>query len=218
MKKQRYIMAGLILVGAAAAGVIFNGLRPPKTATSHAEAPLPVEDPKKHADQILTEGLRILRTFDDPEWPQKPTLVDSVNDVPMPRDLKGRLLTLRAFRSGLLVLCAEGDLIENDQVDYYCISDRGEFFGFARGDIDDPEPPTLAMYDQIQRGMTYDKVVQITGDSGTQTSANDMPGATTTSYSWGQPPKVGKRGIETEQLVVVFQNNKVYGKSQLGLK
>lgn len=70
---------------------------------------------------------------------------------------------------------------------------------------------TLAKYEQIEVGMTYEEVVKIMGTEGTQSTYVAVEGYETAGYIWEDKELFG-------YLIVIFDNGKVSGKSQAGLK
>lgn len=75
------------------------------------------------------------------------------------------------------------------------------------------EPPavTLAEFNQIQNGMTYQEVVRIVGAEGTLQSENTI-GGHNAMYAW-QNASAFDGGMNA-----MFQNEKLIQKSQFGLK
>lgn len=67
----------------------------------------------------------------------------------------------------------------------------------------------LEMFSKIVTGMPFDRVVAIAGP-GQEVSRFSLPGIETTSYSWTNSDGSG--------MSVIFQNGKVAGKSQFGLR
>lgn len=75
------------------------------------------------------------------------------------------------------------------------------------------EPPiTLAKFNQLQNGITYEQAVQILGAQGTLISENMLAGYHTAMYSWENP------GVFQGNMNAMFQNNTLMSKSQIGLK
>lgn len=72
---------------------------------------------------------------------------------------------------------------------------------------------TLAEYSAIQAGMSYQQVQQIVGSPGTILSESGVGQYYTFMVMWyGDPDDVGSNAN------VMFQNNKVIGKAQYGLR
>ena len=70
---------------------------------------------------------------------------------------------------------------------------------------------SLAKYEKLQKGMTYEQVVNILGSNGNLVSSVDVAGVSTRGYGW-----YGEYGIPT--IGVVFQNGVVYTMFQVGLQ
>lgn len=75
---------------------------------------------------------------------------------------------------------------------------------------DTGEYATIDKFNQIENGMTYDKVVEIMGTEGEAISSMELMGIDTAIYQWS-----GKDGISNA--TVTFENSVVSGKIQLGL-
>lgn len=74
---------------------------------------------------------------------------------------------------------------------------------------------TLEEFNQIQTGMTYEKVVEIIGAEGTVLSETDVTGDAqykTTMYSWEGKGNLGANAN------ITFQAGKVVSKAQFGLE
>jgi hypothetical protein len=71
---------------------------------------------------------------------------------------------------------------------------------------------TMASYQQLTDGMTYEEAVQVLGAQGREMSRTDLAGISTVMYSWE-----GAGGIGAN-MTVMFQNNKLVSKSQFGLR
>ncbi len=69
---------------------------------------------------------------------------------------------------------------------------------------------TLAKYNQVQNGMTYDEVVKIVGSEGTQTSSSNSGQNKMASYKW--------EGEKFARIFATFRNEKLSSKSQSNLK
>ncbi|MET3194685.1 DUF3862 domain-containing protein [Gottfriedia sp. OAE603] len=72
---------------------------------------------------------------------------------------------------------------------------------------------TLAEFNKIKTGMTYQQVVQIIGENGTLDASSSGYGTTIKVYSWSQ-----KNSTYGGSASILFENNKVQSKSQAGLK
>lgn len=70
---------------------------------------------------------------------------------------------------------------------------------------------TLAEFNEIKNGMTYEQVKDIVGCDGTVNSDTEVMGSKMTIYSW-----YGKDGISNAN--VNIQNGKLINKTQIGLK
>lgn len=77
-----------------------------------------------------------------------------------------------------------------------------------------PPPPqiTLAKFNSIRTGMTYQQVVQILGKDGTLMSENQIMDIHTAMYSWENP------GVLEGNMNAMFQNNSLISKAQFMLK
>lgn len=71
---------------------------------------------------------------------------------------------------------------------------------------------TLANFQKLETGMTYEQVVEILGDPGEELSRSDIAGYTTVMYSWN-----GEGGFGAN-MNAMFQNGKMVSKAQLGLR
>lgn len=74
------------------------------------------------------------------------------------------------------------------------------------------EPPvvTLAEYEQVREGMTYEQVRDIIGASGQELSRSDIAGYTTVMYSWSNS--------NGSNMNAMFQNGRLVNKAQFGLR
>jgi hypothetical protein len=70
---------------------------------------------------------------------------------------------------------------------------------------------SLDEFNRVTTGMTYDQVVEVVGGPGEQQSHFESGGFSSESYKWS-----GQDGISTA--MVQFQNGKVSGKFQFGLR
>ena len=68
---------------------------------------------------------------------------------------------------------------------------------------------TLAQYEAIQNGMTYEQVAQIIGSAGEEMSRAEMAGFESASYSWQNP--------DGSNVMAVFSNGALQTKAQFGL-
>lgn len=71
---------------------------------------------------------------------------------------------------------------------------------------------SMEEYNKIQTGMTYKKVVEITGGEGTELSSNEIGGYKTIIYKWDGEGSIGANAN------IIFQNDAVMSKAQYGLK
>ncbi|MBS4869348.1 MAG: DUF3862 domain-containing protein [Eubacterium sp.] len=76
----------------------------------------------------------------------------------------------------------------------------------------DSEYITLAEFNQIEAGMTYDEVCNIIGSKGTESATSSVAGYNTSIVTWYG------NGLAGSNANVTFQNGKVLGKAQVGLK
>lgn len=83
---------------------------------------------------------------------------------------------------------------------------------FAPSSIRGSEPPivTLAEYEQIREGMTYEQVKTIIGTPGQELSRSDLAGYTTVMYSWSN--------TNGSNMNAMFQNGRLVNKAQFGLR
>ena len=72
-------------------------------------------------------------------------------------------------------------------------------------------PITLEQYEQIEEGMTYDKVVEIIGGEGEAISESNTEDSITVVYIWK-----GSDGVSNATLT--FYNNALFSKAQTGLQ
>lgn len=77
---------------------------------------------------------------------------------------------------------------------------------------DESEYISLAEFNQIQTGMSYEDVCAIIGSSGTQSSVVEGFGTKVEIYTWYG------NGLAGSNANVTFENGKVSGKAQAGLK
>lgn len=75
---------------------------------------------------------------------------------------------------------------------------------------DSPPVVTLAEYERIREGMSYDEVTAVIGASGTELSRSDLAGYTTVMYSWSNPGG--------SNMNAMFQNGRLVNKAQFGLR
>jgi len=216
---MRWYMQAFVAGTAIVFGCSEKAAAPASPALGEAKAPVAaqIETPEDVTKSALAEGRRLVQGLDLNSMPRRLTAIKNVDGVPVPLDSKGRHLLVKVFQGGMYVVCADGDIFGDGSI-YFCIGPDEKFVGFGKELLEASEPPTLAMFNAIRNGMSYDEVVKIVGDPGTVTSSTEMAGSTIETYSWGSPPKVGARGLEAAQLVIVFENRRVYSKSQMGLK
>lgn len=69
---------------------------------------------------------------------------------------------------------------------------------------------TLAKYNQIQNGMSYEEAVKIIGSEGTQTSSSNFGQIKVASYKW--------EGDKYAKIFATFRDNKLASKSQSNVK
>ncbi|MBT9547981.1 MAG: DUF3862 domain-containing protein [Candidatus Sericytochromatia bacterium] len=80
-----------------------------------------------------------------------------------------------------------------------------------------PKPPkpksqvTMANYNRLKTGMSYEQVVAILGKAGTELSSNDIAGYQTVMYQW-------EGDSFASNMNAMFQNGKLMQKAQFGLK
>lgn len=70
----------------------------------------------------------------------------------------------------------------------------------------------MTSYNRIKIGMSYDEVVSILGEQGTEMSSNDIGGYKNVMYMW----KVS--GFSVGNMNAMFQNGSLIQKAQFGLK
>jgi hypothetical protein len=68
----------------------------------------------------------------------------------------------------------------------------------------------MAKYDQIKNGMKKDEVERILGSKGTELSSSGSGEYSFSMYQW--------KGEDYSSITIMFQKDKVYSKSQYGLK
>lgn len=71
---------------------------------------------------------------------------------------------------------------------------------------------TLAEFNKIETGMTYEEVTEIVGSEGAVTSKSSIAGYETMIVTWYANPNIGTNAN------VTFQNGKVIAKAQVGLQ
>lgn len=69
---------------------------------------------------------------------------------------------------------------------------------------------TLAEYNAVQTGSSYEQVRAIVGFEGEEQSRSEVLGTVTVMYAWKNP--------NFTNMTAMFQNGKLTGKGQLGLK
>jgi uncharacterized membrane protein len=93
--------------------------------------------------------------------------------------------------------------------------------GAGNGAVSPPSTPaavegrvvTLAEFDQIQTGMTYEQVRDLIGSDGTVSSEVNIGGTQSKTYTW-EGPRVD---FMSGSAIVIFQDGKVSSKSQFKL-
>lgn len=78
--------------------------------------------------------------------------------------------------------------------------------------MNDPPIVTLAEFNQLQNGITYEQAKQLIGADGTVQSENNIGGIHTVMYTWTNP------SFADGNMNAMFQNNALMSKSQIGLK
>lgn len=73
---------------------------------------------------------------------------------------------------------------------------------------------TMAGYNAVKTGMTYDQVVAILGPPAEELSRSEMGGYVTVMYAW----HAGNAAFTGANMNVMFQNGEVINKAQAGLK
>jgi hypothetical protein len=71
---------------------------------------------------------------------------------------------------------------------------------------------TLARFNRLQEGMTYDEVVAVLGSRGVLIGSSDIAGVKTVSYQWEG------NGTPGANMSAMFQNGQLITKAQAGLK
>lgn len=107
------------------------------------------------------------------------------------------ILTFIIVFGGIVVMASK--LNSNIQRSISGVSDKSEYI-------------TLAEYNQIKSGMSYDEVKEIIGSEGSLTSSVTFNGITIQIYTWYG------NGITGSNANVTFTNDSVTGKAQVGLK
>ncbi len=69
---------------------------------------------------------------------------------------------------------------------------------------------TMAKYNQLENGMTYEEAVKIIGSEGSQTSSSSIGSYKSTSYKW--------EGEKYARIYLIFKDDKITSKSQSNLK
>lgn len=72
---------------------------------------------------------------------------------------------------------------------------------------------TLANFNSLRSGMSYQQVVNILGKPGTLVSESNLAGYNTVMYSWQSP-----RGATGANMNAMFQNGRLVQKAQFGLR
>lgn len=71
---------------------------------------------------------------------------------------------------------------------------------------------TLAQYNDVKTGMTYDEVIEKLGGEGEEISTTEVGSYSTGVYKWDGD------GEDYASVTLIFQNKKLISKSQYGLK
>ena len=69
---------------------------------------------------------------------------------------------------------------------------------------------TIAQYNQVKNGMTYQETVDAIGSEGTEVSSTEISGYKTATYKW--------EGENYSFIFLTFQNDKLISKTQTNLK
>ena len=76
---------------------------------------------------------------------------------------------------------------------------------------------TLAEYNQVKSGMTYNQVLSLTGQNLTMTYSSEYDGWTSKSYEW-KYEKMTETAYDLRYVMLDFEDGKLTYKSQFGLK
>lgn len=79
-----------------------------------------------------------------------------------------------------------------------------------RPQTQDSSRVTMAKYESLKTGMSYEDAKAILGSDGQEMSRNEIGNITTVMYSWSN--------FEGTNMNAIFQNGKLASKSQFGLK
>jgi RNA polymerase subunit RPABC4/transcription elongation factor Spt4 len=117
-----------------------------------------------------------------------------------PKKGHGCLIGVIIFFAVIAVSITVGlNMNDNIQKEVSGVSDKSEYI-------------TMDEYDQIETGMSYKKVVKIIGSDGELSSKVDSNGYVIEIYTWYG------NGVAGSNANVTFENGKVSGKAQVGLK
>lgn len=96
------------------------------------------------------------------------------------------------------------------EVLYTLHSRSGSFSGLPFVSVRSTAPVvTMAEYDQVQKGMSYEQVTSIIGTMGTEISRSDLARHTTVMYSW--------KNANGSNMNAMFQDGELVIKAQFGL-
>jgi hypothetical protein len=87
---------------------------------------------------------------------------------------------------------------------------RDPFAQHSLPSANSPPIVTLAEYEQVREGMTYEEVTSVIGAAGQELSRSDLAGYTTVMYSWAN-----SNGSNMNSM---FQNGRLVNKAQFGLR
>lgn len=73
------------------------------------------------------------------------------------------------------------------------------------------QPITMAAYNQLKSGMSYEQAVDVLGRQGVEVSSSDVAGYRTVMYIWTNDGTIGNMNA-------MFQNGKLVQKAQFGLR
>ena len=106
--------------------------------------------------------------------------------------------------------------------DYHCNNETSEITNDANSSENTKNPTakekknspkiTMAEFEALQTGITYEQAVEIIGGAGEVMSQVDMAGYNTVMYMWQGDGGLGSNANAT------FQNNSLISKAQIGLK
>lgn len=81
----------------------------------------------------------------------------------------------------------------------------------SNGSVKQRAGVTMAQFNQLKEGMTYEDVVTILGSPGEQMSSSEIAGTKTVMYEWNG-------ATLGANMNAMFQNNKMASKAQFGLE